>query len=172
MLCLAGSHSGGGSAGASGARCVPAQAWRPLDVWPSPLHEFRGQIDHHPTEPPGRDYYAHHNPAYFGPGSDVPEFYCKEKPILMKLAYLVGLITFLGHFYVTVPLGCVSDRYGRKVVLVLNDIAVLLAFSWVMLVATPTKLCQSKQSLPHPFFTCSEGTSMLRQQTHMPSLPM
>jgi hypothetical protein len=38
--------------------------------------------------------------------------------------------------------------------------------------ATPTKLCQSKQSLPHPFFTCSEGTSMLRQQTCMPSLPM
>lgn len=38
--------------------------------------------------------------------------------------------------------------------------------------ATPTKLCPSKQSLPHPFFTRSEGTSMLRQKTCMPSLPM
>jgi hypothetical protein len=45
-----------------------------------------------------RDYYAHHNPDLIGPGSDVPELYCKEKPIQIKVAYLIGLITFLGLF--------------------------------------------------------------------------
>lgn len=107
-------------------------------VWPScPLHEFRGQIDHHPVEPPGRDYYAHHNPAYFGPGGDVSEFYCKEKPIPMKLAYLVGLITFLGHFFGMPPSLVLSQpnrlgslwAQGRPRA---QQHAVLLAFSWVM----------------------------------------
>jgi len=134
-------HKRGGHA----ERPSPPHAW-PLDMWPScPLHEFRGQIDHHPAEPPGRDYYAHHNPAYFGPGGDVLEFYYKEKPILMKLAYLVGLITFLGHFFGMPAPSLVLSQLTRcrdyrrrpsrlRLVLVLNNIAVLPAFSWVMLV--------------------------------------
>ena len=78
-----------------------------------PSARISGQIDHHPAEPPGRDYYAHHNPAYFGPRGDVPGFYCKEKPILMKLAYLVGFITFLGPFFGMPALSLVLSQLTR-----------------------------------------------------------
>ena len=97
---------------------------------------------------------------------------------------MLSQLTLCVEILITVPLGYASDRYGRKIVLVLNNIAVLLAFSWVMLVGqfelppnlrlakhmqvTPITLSLSKQLLSRPFSTFLGETSMWRQQTCMP----
>lgn len=86
-----------------------------------------------------RAYYEEHDPSVLPsqPGADIPEEMCKVKEVQQRLAWLQGVIETLIvgiDLAVTMPLGWVGDRFGRKVVLALNAVGFGCLVVWVVLV--------------------------------------
>jgi MFS family permease len=101
-----------------------------------------------------REHFARHNPSLIPPSDNVPEHDCKIDAVQTELAKLIGLITTLGiicgefviphgarrgltwpiELVVTIPLGYLSDQFGRKMILYWNICAMALAYGWVMVV--------------------------------------
>ncbi|KAL0263546.1 hypothetical protein SLS55_002527 [Diplodia seriata] len=74
-----------------------------------------------------RAYYEKHDPSVLPerPGAEIPESMCKVKEVQQRLAWLQGVVETLVvgiDLAVTLPLGWVGDRFGRKVVLALNAV--------------------------------------------------
>ncbi|KAF3763674.1 hypothetical protein M406DRAFT_14601, partial [Cryphonectria parasitica EP155] len=93
------------------------------------------------------EYYLHHDPSQIGPDGAVDEVLCKIDIVQQGLGWLQGTmdtIWVVGDLLMTVPLGFVAERYGRRVVLWLNLVPRLFMLSWAVLVgffdrAIPTK---------------------------------
>ncbi|KAK0664132.1 hypothetical protein DIS24_g593 [Lasiodiplodia hormozganensis] len=86
-----------------------------------------------------RAYYEEHDPSVLPsqPGAEIPEEMCKVKEVQQRLAWLQGVIETLIvgiDLAVTMPLGWVGDRFGRKVVLALNAVGFGCLVVWVVLV--------------------------------------
>lgn len=71
------------------------------------------------------EYYSERDAQLAALGKQIPERLCKDDSIQMRLATTAGLIMFvrmLSAMIGAIPLGWVSDRKGRKIVLVLHKI--------------------------------------------------
>ncbi|KAF2118388.1 hypothetical protein BDV96DRAFT_569813 [Lophiotrema nucula] len=81
-----------------------------------------------------QQYYTDNRAAVAGATWD-----CKASPIQRELAVLRGWKRFfdaLPVFLVALPLGSLSDRHGRKIVLASSILGVLFGFAWIMIVCT------------------------------------
>lgn len=87
-----------------------------------------------------RAYCEEHDPALLPPagsGAEIPEELCKVKEVQQRLAWLQGVVETLVigiDLAVTMPLGWVGDRFGRKVVLACNAVGFGFLVVWVVLV--------------------------------------
>ncbi|RDW69883.1 hypothetical protein BP5796_08280 [Coleophoma crateriformis] len=83
------------------------------------------------------EYYAARGSPLVEMGKHIPERLCKDESIQKSLAKTAGLIMFfrmLCAMVGAVPLGWVSDRFGRKPVLVLHKINVTISCaSWLII---------------------------------------
>ncbi|KAI1184767.1 hypothetical protein F5B17DRAFT_410744 [Nemania serpens] len=75
---------------------------------------------------------------YYDSDHDVDEALCKEDGIQQDLAWIMGAFETLwivGDFVMTIPLTFLSERYGRKRILLLNLIPRLFMLFWTLAVA-------------------------------------
>ncbi|PSR90884.1 major facilitator superfamily domain-containing protein [Coniella lustricola] len=83
------------------------------------------------------DYYLEHDRSQIGAGRNIDEALCKIDPVQKGLGWIQGTmdtIWVVGDFVMTIPMGFVADRYGRRVVLWLNLLPRLCMLSWAGLV--------------------------------------
>ncbi|KAI1817016.1 hypothetical protein GGS20DRAFT_120423 [Poronia punctata] len=72
---------------------------------------------------------------YYDTDGDVDEELCKVDKVQQDLAWIVGFFETLwivGDFVMTIPLTFVSERYGRKKVLLLNLTPRLFMLAWIL----------------------------------------
>ncbi|KAI5863721.1 MFS general substrate transporter [Durotheca rogersii] len=85
-----------------------------------------------------RDYYDDHDPSIIGDDGRIDEKRCKIDPVQQKLAWITGSMETLwivGDFVMTIPLGFVAERYGRRTVLWLNILPRLFMITWAIVVS-------------------------------------
>ncbi|KAI1283337.1 major facilitator superfamily domain-containing protein [Xylaria sp. FL0933] len=85
-----------------------------------------------------RAYYLAHDPSFVDPDGNVEERFCKLDSVQESLAFYLGLLSTLElvcELIATIPLGYVSDKLGRKFVLLLNSVSAILAIVWYICVA-------------------------------------
>ncbi|CAJ2508867.1 Uu.00g138930.m01.CDS01 [Anthostomella pinea] len=74
---------------------------------------------------------------YYGPDKDVSEELCKIDEIQQDLAWTIGCLEtlwVLGDFAMTIPLGFLAEKYGRRAILWLNLVSRLFLLSWALIV--------------------------------------
>ncbi|KAI0114551.1 major facilitator superfamily transporter [Hypoxylon sp. NC0597] len=84
-----------------------------------------------------REYYRTHGPSITHNGGTIDEKYCKLDAIQQSLAWYVGIMETLwivGDFIMTIPLGFVAEKYGRRTVLWLNLVPRIFLLSWASVV--------------------------------------
>ncbi|RPA99489.1 MFS general substrate transporter [Choiromyces venosus 120613-1] len=84
-----------------------------------------------------RQYLSIHNPDLIDKDGYVDEIHCKLDDIQVELALILGvarLLSALIELLVSVPLGIVADRRGRKFALTLNVVGGLCYYLWVVIV--------------------------------------
>ncbi|KAI1151927.1 major facilitator superfamily domain-containing protein [Nemania diffusa] len=85
-----------------------------------------------------RAYYLAHDPSFVDPDGNVEERFCKLDDVQESLAFYLGLLSTLElvcELIATIPLGYVSDKLGRRFVLLLNSVSAILAIVWYICVA-------------------------------------
>ncbi|TGJ78236.1 hypothetical protein E0Z10_g10529 [Xylaria hypoxylon] len=76
--------------------------------------------------------------AYYDSDHDVDEQLCKEDGVQQDLAWIMGFFDTLwivGDFVMTIPITFLSERYGRKRILLLNLIPRLFMLLWTLSIA-------------------------------------
>ncbi|KAI0377186.1 major facilitator superfamily transporter [Hypomontagnella monticulosa] len=84
-----------------------------------------------------REYYATHDPSVIDDDGNIEEVLCKMSPIPQRLAWIVGIMETLwivGDFVMTIPLGFVAEKYGRRTVLWLNLVPRFFMLAWTLVV--------------------------------------
>ena len=86
-----------------------------------------------------RQYYRQTFPNEFGDPSDpIPEDRCKIPDVQSKLAMLRAwdqTISCIPSVFTALPYGVIADKYGRKLVLVLSLVGIVLSVSWAEAIA-------------------------------------
>ncbi|KAI5925659.1 major facilitator superfamily domain-containing protein [Camillea tinctor] len=83
-----------------------------------------------------REYYGTHDPSV-DPSKGINEELCKVDEVQKGLAWIVGMMEtgwILGDFIMTIPLGFLAEKYGRKVILWLNIAPRIFMLSWTIIV--------------------------------------
>ncbi|KAI1495713.1 major facilitator superfamily domain-containing protein [Biscogniauxia marginata] len=83
-----------------------------------------------------REYYGAHDPSV-DPSKGISEELCKVDEVQQGLAWIAGVMEtcwILGDFVMTIPLGFLAEKYGRKAVLWLNLVPRIFMISWTMIV--------------------------------------
>ena len=82
-----------------------------------------------------RQYWQNHDPSRF-PG-EIDEKWCKIASIQAELSMLKGwdlLFSCLPTILLTIPMGIVADKYGRKILLFIALVGLTLATAWMQIV--------------------------------------
>jgi MFS family permease len=93
-----------------------------------------------------RSYYESTTPVRIDLSIPIPEGECKIPFVQSKLAMLRGWDTTFScipSILAAVPYGMVADRYGRKLVLLLSLLGVVLGLLWIMVVSKLKKVPSS-----------------------------
>lgn len=84
-----------------------------------------------------REYYSTHDPSVIDDDGNIEETLCKMNSIPKSLAWIVGIMETLwivGDFVMTIPLGFVAEKYGRRTVLWLNLVSRFFMLAWTIMV--------------------------------------
>ncbi|OTB13863.1 hypothetical protein K445DRAFT_384818 [Daldinia sp. EC12] len=84
-----------------------------------------------------REYYIIHDPSIIDDDGSINEKHCKRDAIQQSLAWTTGTMETLwivGDFVMTIPLGFVAEKYGRRTVLWLNLVPRLFMLAWAVVV--------------------------------------
>ncbi|KAI1805616.1 MFS general substrate transporter [Daldinia bambusicola] len=84
-----------------------------------------------------REYYIIHDPSIIDHDGNISEKHCKLDAIQQSLAWTTGTMETLwivGDFVMTIPLGFVAEKYGRRTVLWLNLVPRLFMLVWAVVV--------------------------------------
>jgi hypothetical protein len=83
-----------------------------------------------------RQYWQEHDPGRF-PAGEIDEKWCKVASVQADLSMLKGwdlLFSCLPTILLTIPMGIVADRYGRKMLLFVALAGLALATAWMQIV--------------------------------------
>ncbi|KAI1394827.1 major facilitator superfamily transporter [Hypoxylon fuscum] len=85
-----------------------------------------------------REYYSEHDPSVIDSDGNIDEKLCKKvDAVQQRLAWVMGTMETLwivGDFVMTIPLGFVTEKYGRRVGLWLNIVPRLFMLAWTVVV--------------------------------------
>lgn len=117
-----------------------------------------------------RDYYREHDPSVIGPPplSYVDEKLCKLNRIQADLAYLgavKGMLATIPGILFTIPYGHLSDRIGRKPVMLLGLVGQLASFFWTLFICYFHQIFSTQLILISPAFVVIGGGSRVMSAT-------
>ncbi|OIW26893.1 hypothetical protein CONLIGDRAFT_581732 [Coniochaeta ligniaria NRRL 30616] len=107
-----------------------------------------------------REYYAAEDPTVFDLLGEVGEELCKIDPVQRELAWIQGAMEtawIVGDFVMTIPLGFVAERYGRRTVLWLNLVPRMCMLAWAVTVGFFEHLLPTKAILASPMLSVLGG---------------
>ncbi|KAI1207843.1 major facilitator superfamily transporter [Annulohypoxylon truncatum] len=111
-----------------------------------------------------RDYYNLHDPSVIDNDGNIDEKLCKIDDVQKSLAWVVGIMETLwivGDFVMTIPLGFVAEKYGRRTVLWLNIVPRLFLLAWVVMVGFFEKSLPLKAIIVGPCLSILGGNCVL-----------
>ncbi|KAI1099446.1 major facilitator superfamily transporter [Jackrogersella minutella] len=111
-----------------------------------------------------REYYGTHDPSVIDGDGDVDEKLCKIDAVQQSLAWFIGIMETLwivGDFVMTIPLGFVAEKYGRRTVLWINIIPRLFLVSWAVVVGYFEKSLPLKAIIAGPSLSILGGNCVL-----------
>lgn len=114
-------------------------------------------------------YYSQHDPSVIGPNGDIDEKLCKADPIQAGLGRIQGAMDtewIVGDFVMTIPLGFVAEKYGRRALLWLNLVPRVFMLSWAVIVGHFDQLLPTDAIVAGPALSFLGGDCVFNSITY------
>ncbi|ROW09881.1 hypothetical protein VPNG_06294 [Cytospora leucostoma] len=116
-----------------------------------------------------REFYEQHDPSRLGPDGDVNEELCKVDIVQQGLGRIQGAmetVWIVGDFVMTIPLGFVAEKYGRRAVLWLNLAPRFFMLLWAVLVGHLDNVLPTKAIIAGPILSFLGGDCVFNSITY------
>ncbi|KAG8162542.1 hypothetical protein KVR01_008307 [Diaporthe batatas] len=116
-----------------------------------------------------QEYYSQHDPSVIGPTGDIDERLCKADAIQAGLGRIQGVMDtewIVGDFVMTIPLGFVAERYGRRALLWLNLVPRVFMLSWAVIVGYFDQLLPTNAIVAGPVLSFLGGDCVFNSITY------
>lgn len=116
-----------------------------------------------------QEYYSQHDPSVITPDGDIDENLCKTDPIQAGLGRIQGVMDtewIVGDFVMTIPLGFVAERYGRRALLWLNLVPRVFMLAWAVVVGYFDHLLATKAIIAGPALSFLGGDCVFNSITY------
>lgn len=115
------------------------------------------------------EHYRQHDPSQIGKDGSIEETLCKIDAVQMGLGWIQGTmdtIWVVGDFVMTIPLGFVAERYGRRAVLWLNLVPRVFMLTWAVLVGYFDHFLPTKAIIAGPMLSSLGGDCVFNSITY------
>ncbi|KAJ4387670.1 hypothetical protein N0V93_008267 [Gnomoniopsis smithogilvyi] len=115
------------------------------------------------------EHYRLHDPSQIGKDGSIEETLCKIDGVQMGLGWIQGTmdtIWVVGDFVMTIPLGFVAERYGRRAVLWLNLVPRIFMLTWAVLVGYFDQVLPTKAIILGPTLSFLGGDCVFNSITY------
>ncbi|CAN8105067.1 unnamed protein product [Discula destructiva] len=116
------------------------------------------------------EYYRQHDPSQIGRDGSVDETLCMDLDSVQQgLGWIQGTmdtIWVVGDFVVTIPLGFIAEKYGRRTVLWLNLFPRVFTLSWAVLVGYFERFLPTKAIIAGPVLSFLGGDCVFNSITY------
>ncbi|OHE95015.1 major facilitator superfamily transporter [Colletotrichum orchidophilum] len=116
-----------------------------------------------------REYYAVTDPSVIDRDGSVAEGLCKIDHVQQGLAWIQGTMDtawIVGDFVMTIPLGFLAERYGRRLILCLNLAPRIVMLAWAVIVGYFEQSLPTKAMILSPFFSVLGGDCVFNSITY------
>ncbi|KAK0382037.1 major facilitator superfamily transporter [Colletotrichum limetticola] len=116
-----------------------------------------------------REHYAVTDPSVIDKDGNVAEGFCKVDDVQQGLAWIQGTMEtawIVGDFIMTVPLGFLAERYGRRFILCLNIVPRIILLTWAVIVGYFEQTLPTKAMIASPFFSVLGGDCVFNSITY------
>ncbi|KAI8284894.1 hypothetical protein K4K56_009840 [Colletotrichum sp. SAR 10_98] len=103
-----------------------------------------------------REHYLAADPSVIDRDGSVDETLCKIDSVQQRLAWIQGTMEtawIVGDFVMTIPLGFLAERYGRRTILSLNLVPRIFMLAWAVLVGYFEQALPTKAIVASPFLS-------------------
>lgn len=115
------------------------------------------------------EHYRQHDPSQIGNDGSIEETLCKIDEVQIGLGWVQGTmdtIWVVGDFVMTIPLGFVAERYGRRAVLWLNLVPRVFMLTWAVLVGYFDHILPTKAIIAGPMLSSLGGDCVFNSITY------
>lgn len=115
------------------------------------------------------EHYRQHDPSQIGKDGSIQETLCKIDEVQIGLGWIQGTmdtIWVVGDFVMTIPLGFVAERYGRRAVLWLNLVPRVFMLTWAVLVGYFDHILPTKAIIAGPMLSSLGGDCVFNSITY------
>ncbi|KAK1974549.1 major facilitator superfamily transporter [Colletotrichum cereale] len=116
-----------------------------------------------------REHYLIEDPSVIGPDGSVEERLCKIDGVQQGLAWIQGTMEtawIVGDFVMTIPLGFLAERYGRRIILCINLIPRIVMLAWAVVVGYFEQIVPTKAIVASPFLSVLGGDCVFNSITY------
>ncbi|KXH42889.1 major facilitator superfamily transporter [Colletotrichum simmondsii] len=116
-----------------------------------------------------REHYAVTDPSVIDKDGNVAEGLCKVDDVQQSLAWIQGTMEtawIVGDFIMTIPLGFLAERYGRRSILCLNIVPRIILLTWAVIVGYFEQTLPTKAMIASPFFSVLGGDCVFNSITY------
>lgn len=116
------------------------------------------------------EHYRQHDPSQIGRDGSIDEQLCMELDgVQQGLGWIQGMMDTLwvvGDFVVTIPLGFIAEKYGRRTVLWLNLVPRIFMLTWAVLVGYFDHVLPTKAIIAGPMLSFLGGDCVFNSITY------
>ncbi|WQF76805.1 Putative major facilitator superfamily, MFS transporter superfamily [Colletotrichum destructivum] len=116
-----------------------------------------------------REHYLVADPSVVDRDGNVQERLCKVDSVQQGLAWIQGTMEtawIVGDFVMTIPLGFLAERYGRRTILCLNLIPRIVMPAWAVVVGYFEQTLPTKAIVASPFLSVLGGDCVFNSITY------
>ncbi|KAF9875269.1 major facilitator superfamily transporter [Colletotrichum karsti] len=116
-----------------------------------------------------REYYLSTDPSVIDQDGNVDEGLCKIDGVQQRLAWIQGTMEtawIVGDFVMTIPLGFLAERYGRRTILCLNLVPRIVMPAWAVIVGHFEQTLPTKAIVASPFLSVLGGDCVFNSITY------
>ncbi|KAK2009537.1 major facilitator superfamily transporter [Colletotrichum eremochloae] len=116
-----------------------------------------------------REHYLIADPSVIDRDGTVQERLCKIDDVQQGLAWIQGTMEtawIVGDFVMTIPLGFLAERYGRRTILCINLAPRIVMLAWAVIVGYFEQIMPTKAIIASPFLSILGGDCVFNSITY------